>query len=241
MTVLRGEPTLFGLPPVVGARSGPIAVRLIGKDEADGIIRAGHYSASVVWSSNLHFGVYADDTLIGALQFGPAMNPASGEKVVAGSTPETWLELNRMWLADEKPPNTASRAIAGALKVIRNAKPRVEWIQSFADERCGKLGAVYQACSFLYCGEHTARFYEIDGIWIHKSMLDRPAVDSRGWRSGPKVAWAKQNADRAVAHEFVQYRYLKFLRRRARSRLLLPVLPYPKPELFATLYREATA
>lgn len=230
MSVLRAEPTLFGLPPVVGAQSGPISVRIIDKDQADAIIRAGHYSGSVVWSSNVHIGVYNDDHLIGCLQFGPAMNPASGQKVVADSTPETWLELNRMWLSDAKPANTASRAIAGALKVIRNVKPRVEWIQSFADERCGKLGAVYQACSFLYCGEHLARFYEIDGTWIHKSMLDRPAVDKRGWRSGPKVAWAKQNVDRAVAHDFHQYRYIKILRRGVRSRLLLPVLPYPKPE-----------
>lgn len=107
---------------------------------------------------------------------------------------------------DEKPDNTTSRAISLALKVIRNRKPAVEWVQSFADERCRKLGGVYQACSFLYCGEHTATFYELDGEWFHKSMLSRPAVDKRGWRSGPKVAWFKQNQDRAATHTFRQFR-----------------------------------
>ncbi len=62
-------------------------------------------------------------------------------------------------------------------------------------------------------------------------MMDRPSVDKRGWRSGPKVAWAKQNRDRAERHEFRQFRYIKFLDARARRRLLLPVLPYPKEKV----------
>lgn len=224
---------------MVGATSDPVRVRIIEKSWADEIIRAGHYSRSVVWSSNLHLGVFVGDDLIGAMQFGPAMNPASGERIVRGSTPETWLELNRLWFADDKPSNTGSRAISCAIKVIRNTRPRVTWVQSFADERCGKFGGLYQAASFLYCGFHVATFYEIDGSWVHKSMLDRPAVDKRGWRSGPKVAWAKQNKSRAVEHTFRQFRYIKPLASSARRNLLLDVLPYPKPQ--AALMREDTA
>lgn len=229
--LVYGPPTLFGPQEVTGAASGDVRAELIAKDDADEIIRSGHYSHSVVWSSNLHFGIYVCDVLVGAMQFGPAMNPASGARVVAGSSTETWLELNRLWLVDEKPDNTTSRAISCALRVIRHRKPMVEWVQSFADERCGKWGAVYQACSFLYCGEHTATFYELDGEWFHKSMLSRPSVDKRGWRSGPKVAWFKQNQDRAIPRTFRQFRYIKFLNTRAQRRLLLPVLPYPKPRV----------
>lgn len=229
MSLLYGDPNLLGEQPVVGAASGPISVRAIAKTDADRIVRAGHYSGTVVWSSNLHFGVYDSGSLIGALQFGPAMNPASGASVVAGSTTDSWLELNRLWLSDDRPENAASRAISLSLRLIRHMRPAVEWVQSFADERCGKWGGVYQACSFLYCGEHTSRFFDIDGVIVHKSMLDRPAVDNRGWRSGPKVAWAKQNRHRAVPVDYRQFRYVKFLRRGARARLLLPVLPYPKP------------
>lgn len=229
--LIYGSMPLFGQPEVIGARSGVVRVELISKSNADSIIRGGHYSGSVVWSSNLHFGVFVGGGIIGAMQFGPAMNPASGARVVEGSSSETWLELNRLWLMDDKPDNTTSRAISCALRVIRHRKPSVEWVQSFADERCGKLGGVYQACSFLYCGEHTATFYELDGEWFHKSMLSRPSVDKRGWRSGPKVAWFKQNQERAVPHTFRQFRYIKFLRSSARKRLLLPVLPYPKPQV----------
>jgi hypothetical protein len=221
---------LFGEAPIVGSSSGNITVALIDKDHADRIIRAGHYSGTTVWSSNVHLGIFVEDALIGAMQFGPAMNPASGMKIVADSTPDTWLELNRLWLADDKPANAASRAISCALKVIRARKPKVEWIQSFADERCGKYGGVYQACSFLYCGEHTAKFYELDGELFHQSMLSRPSIDVRGWRSGPKVARLKQRSDEATLVEYRQFRYLKFLSAAARRKLLLPVLPYPKPD-----------
>jgi len=228
-TLLVAGTNLLGEPVVDGASSGDISVRTIDKTRADHLIRQGHYSGAVVWSSSLHFGIYHHDLLIGAIQYGPAMNPASGPKVVSGSTTRSWLELNRLWIEDSKPPNTGSRAISCSLRIIRHLRPEVEWVQTFADERCGKHGGIYQACSFLYCGEHSSTFYEIDGVTFHKSMLERPAVDKRGWRSGPRVAWAKQNADRAVPVTYRQFRYVKFLRPSARKRLLLDVLPYPKP------------
>ncbi len=229
MTLIVGDPRLFGAPDVIGSSSGDVLVRIIAKDQADAIIRTGHYSHTTAWASTIHLGIYVAGALVGAMQYGPGMNPGSGGRIVSGSTPETWLELNRLWLTDDRPPNTTSRAIACSLKIVRHRRPRVEWIQSFADERCGKLGGIYQACSFIYCGEHTSTFYEIDGEVIHKSMLDRPAADVRGWSSGPRVAWAKRNRDRAVEVTYQQFRYVKFLRSSARRRLLLPSLPYPKP------------
>ena len=228
--LVHGSPDLFGKRPVEGCSDGDVTVVEIDKDEADRVMRAGHYSRSVVWSSSLHFGVMHLGQLTGVLQFGPAMNPASGGKVVEGTQPGEWLELNRMWLAPGRPENCATRAISYALRLVRLRKPAVQWVQSFADERCGKLGAVYQAASFLYCGFHESTFYEVDGEWFHKSMKGRAAVDKRGWGSGPKIARFKAVEHRAVPHVFRQFRYVRFLDQRARKRLLLPVLPYPKPE-----------
>lgn len=229
MTLLLETANLLGEKMVVGARRGDIEVRIIPKKQCDQIIKAGHYSGTVVWSSNLHLGVYHDDELMGAMQFGPAMNPRSGHNIVEGSVPTSWLELNRLWLAEHKPDNAASQAIACAIQIIKTTRPQIEWVQSFADERCGRLGGVYQACSFDYVGYHESEFFRIDDTWIHKSMLTRAQVDKRGWRQGPRVAWAQANKDRAVPHTFKQYRYIKFLRPGARKRLLLDVLPYPKP------------
>jgi hypothetical protein len=239
VSLLQRRVDLLGNTEIVGAQRGDISVLQIPKKQADALIKAGHYSGTVVWSSNTHLGVYHRDDLIGAMQFGPAMNPRSGHKIVEGSTPATWLELNRLWLRDDKPANTASQAIACAFQIIRNVRPQVEWIQSFADERCSKLGAVYQACSFDYVGYHESKFFKIDDVWIHNSMLTRKQVDKRGWKQGPRVKWAQENAHRAVPYTFKQYRYVKFLQPGARRRLLKPPLPYPKPPHLVTCDMDA--
>jgi hypothetical protein len=228
MGLIFGPPDLFGFCRAIACGDGLVTVRAIAKEVADDLVRHGHYSRSVVWSSSEHFGVYVDEELIGVIQYGPGMNPASGSRVVAGTTPGNWLELNRMWLADVKPPNCASRAIAYSLRLLRHSRPNIEWIQTFADERCGKLGAVYQAASFLYLGCHSSTFYELDGEWYHKSMKGRALVDRRGWRAGPKITYFRAHASRAIPRTFLQYRYIKFFSHDARRRLLLTPQPYPK-------------
>jgi len=233
-----------GMRPEPWVADGELLVKPIPKRVADNIVRNGHYSRSVVWSSSLHFGVFwtgAAGKPIGALQFGPGMNPASGARIVSGTERNGWLELNRTWLADEKPPNCASRAIAFSLRLVHQARPAVRWVQSFADSRCGKMGAVYQAASFLFCGSHDSTFFLLDGEWFHKSLVGRAEFDSRGWWSGPKAARLREGFSRATPHTFTQYRYIKFLDPRARKRLLLPVLPFPKPERSALPVAELPA
>jgi len=219
---------LFGHAPVIGFGNHGLRVEVIAKAEADAIIREHHYSGSAVWSSSVHLGVFAADRLCGALQFGVGMNPASGAKVVEGSDGSDWLEFNRMVLFDA-PEQAASRVVSYAVKYLRRTRPALRWLQSFADERCGKFGGVYQACSWMYLGSHETTFYFLDGEWFHQSLWGRAEVDSRGWGSGPKAARLRAGRGRAVPHVFRQFRYLKPMSRAVGRRVLLPTLPYPKP------------
>jgi hypothetical protein len=228
--MLTTAPDLFGRRDVVGWDTGEVSVVVAEKARVDDLIRRLHYSGSVVWSSSVHLLVYVGGDVVGALQFGPAMNPQSGARIVRGATADSWLELNRMAFVAERPENCGTRAISAAIRCLRHIRPSVEWIQSFADERCQKFGAVYQAASFLYCGEHRSTFYELDGEWFHKSAWNRAPVDKRGWGCGPKLERFNRERDRATRVEFRQFRYIRCLTRRARKNLLLPVLPYPKPD-----------
>lgn len=198
--------------------------RVIKKKSADEYIKSKHYSGSVVWSSSQHFGIFIDDELKGCLQFGVAMNPASGDKICKA---KPWLELNRM--AYELPSTIkGTQVISACLKLLKKRRPDVRWIQSFADERCGKLGGIYQAASFLYLGKHLSTFYKIDDEWFHKSMKGRKKIDKRGWGCGPKISFFLENQDRAVKHEFYQYRYFKALYRGVKNKLVMPTKDYPK-------------
>lgn len=230
MGVIRSPQSgLFGPDVLEGYEDDELRVQIVPKELADALIRRNHYSKATCWASSLHFGVFAQSgALLGALQYGPPMNSGSVGHIVRDSTYRNMVELNRMWLRDEKPANTATRAISFSIRVIRSMRPQVDWVMSFADERCGKLGAVYQAASFLYCGEHDSTFYELDGEWFHKSAIGR-GNDNRGNTPGQKIKRFNANIDRAVPHTFRQFRYIRPLTASARKRLLLPVLPYPKP------------
>ncbi len=214
----NGEPVGYGCPEL---RVETIPVWL-----ARALICRFHYSGRVVNNSYLHLGVYSGRDLVGVLQWGYALNPNSGARVVHGTGNRDYMELNRMWLHDCMPKNSESRAISYAIKVIRMLHPSVQWVQSFADERCGGAGIVYQACSFDFVGWHYSKFYELEGEWYHELCRTRTK------KAGARGRYLQANFDRAVEHKFKQFRYVKFLNKRARKRLntkLFNSQAYPKP------------
>ena len=182
-----------------------------------------HYSQSIVNNSYIHLGVFYRDNFAGVLQFGYALNPACAGKIVEGTVQGEYLELNRMWLADVCPRNSESMAISYAVKYIRRASPSVAWIQSFADERCGRLGVVYQASNFLFLGTPVSPFYFLDGDYYHKILMTARR------KSNVRGKLLRENKNRAIPLEYRQFRYVLFLKQSWRKRLRLKVQPYPKP------------
>jgi hypothetical protein len=191
---------------------------------AKDIIRRFHYSRRVVNNSYLHLGVYIGGEFRGVLSFGYALCPARACKVVAGTVQGQYLELNRMWLSDEAPHSSESRAISYAVKYIRVACPTVAWIQSYADERCGGYGVVYQAANFLYIGCHKTTFYELDGETYHDMLLTAHK------KSGNRGEYLRANLDRAEKRTLRQFWYIFFLKRDWMRRLNFKVQPPPKRE-----------
>lgn len=190
--------------------------------DAKAIITRFHYSKRVVNNSYIHLGVYLEGALEGVLQFGYALCPARAGKVVQGTVQGEYLELNRMWLSESAPRNSESKAISYAIKYIKRACPTVAWIQSFADERCGGLGVVYQAANFVYIGSHITTFYELGGEVYHKMLLTAHK------KCGARGRYLKDNIDRAEKKSFKQFRYVFFIKRNWMKRLNMKVLPYPK-------------
>ncbi|EOO0544419.1 protein mom, partial [Escherichia coli] len=60
-------------------------------------------------------------------------------------------------------------------------------------------------------------------------------------RGGQRGEHLRANIDRASVHKFRQFRYIRFLNKRARKRLntkLFKVQPYPKPQTVKTGLKE---
>ncbi|WP_221931100.1 hypothetical protein [Telmatospirillum sp. J64-1] len=195
----------------------------IPRAQAVEIILAHHYSRRIVNNSYIHLGVFLEGELMGVLQFGYALNPAAASKVVANTGNTEYLELNRMWLDDRAPRNSESRAISYALKFIKRACPSVRWVQSYADERCGRWGVVYQAANFLFLGSHWTPFYELDGETYHKLLL---TAHKKGGQRGEHL---RQNLHRATKRRLRQFRYIFFLKPAYKRDLRMRPRPYPKP------------
>lgn len=217
--------SLLGRREAIGFGEAEFNVRTIDRDLANRIIIANHYSRRIYRASTLHLGVFIGGELVGVLQYGFAMNPASADSVVAGTGLREYLELNRMWLDDRAPRNSESRALAFSIRLIRRVRPEVKWIQSFADERCGLFGTVYQAAGFSYHGEHRGIFWELDGEFYHNSL----ATNGKTAKT-PRAAHLRANLDRATRLELRQFRYLRFLKPRFAKGCRHPVRPFPKPD-----------
>ena len=80
-----GQMTLFGQAEVVAFGDDSFRIEVVPRDIANRIIKANHYSGKVFGLSSEHHGVYIDGALVGILQWGPGMNPASGGGVVEGT------------------------------------------------------------------------------------------------------------------------------------------------------------
>ena len=217
--IYDNQMTLFGERDVIGFGSENFYIKEIDRNLANEIIIKNHYSHKVYNATYIHLGVFLEKDLLGVLQYGYAMNPASQSSVVKDTGIKEYLELNRMWLDDILPRNSESKAISYSIKYIkRKFKNKIKWIQSFADERCGKFGVVYQACSFKYFGEHKSDFWEYKNEIYHNIQM---TVAKGTKRYNEKVRELQENKDKAKKMELRQFRYIFFIDKRYEEKVLL--------------------
>ena len=217
--------SLYGEREMIGFGDSHFQVKEISRDIANTTIKKNHYSGKVYNATYIHLGIFIEGKFLGVLQYGYAMNPASGGSVVTGTGLDQYLELNRMWLSDEAKRNSESMAISYSIKFIRGKYPKVKWVQSFADERCGGFGIVYQACSFDYFGEHTSDFWELDGVVYHNIQM---TVSKGSKRYKGEAVKLQENKQRATKMTLRQFRYIKFIDQRWKSKWTLKQCEYPK-------------
>ena len=216
------QSSLWGDRELLGFGSEDFYIKEIDRKLANKIIVENHYSKKFYNATYIHLGLFVNEEIQGVLQYGYAMNPASCGSVVEGTQKNEYLELNRMWIADNVGKYPESRAISYSLKYIRRKYPKIKWIQSFADERCGGFGIVYQACSFGYYGEHKSVFWEYDNQVYHNSLMTRNPKLSKS------AKFLQENKDKAQSFNLRQFRYIKFLDQREKKKCLLKEQPYPK-------------
>ena len=200
-----------------------IHVGAISRSDAERIVKRFHYSGKTVNNSQLHFGVWMDGRLLGAMQYGPSLDKRKVQPLVAGTLWNEFIELNRMAFSDELPRNSESRALAISFKIIKKHYPHIGWVVSYSDAtQCGD-GAIYRASGFVLTG-----IKKNSEIWVAPNGKVINAISCRKERSLKSgAASMKQYRERGfVPLEGFQIRYVKFLNKKLREKLTVPELPF---------------
>lgn len=204
-----------------------IVVKPIKASAANSLVKRLHYSKKVVPNSQLHFGVYLNGKLEGAMSFGPPINKKGTINIVKNTKWNGMIELNRMAFSDVLPRNSESRAMSVAFRLLKKHYPHIEWVVSFSDgTQCGD-GAIYRAAGFVLTDireSNALRKNPKTGEVVHVIQAHHMMI-SKEWRK-----WE--------ATKGYQLRYVYFLNAEARKRLAVPILPFDKiDEMGAGMYK----
>jgi hypothetical protein len=121
------------------------------KAKVDTFIRK-HYLQS--WPSGVKkiFLIVRNGKSVGTIIYGLPFPTASKFLEPEVNHDEIW-ELKRLYIKDMKDDkNLESYVIAKSLKLIKTENPEVKVVISFADEKAGHQGKIYQATNMLYLG-----------------------------------------------------------------------------------------
>ena len=198
-----------------------ILLRPIPAAQANELVKRVHYSGKVVQNSQIHIGVFYDGRLEGAMQFGPSLDKRKIQGLVSGTAWHEFIELNRMAFSEALPRNSESRAIAIAMRLLKQYAPQIKWVISFADgTQCGD-GTIYRASGFV-----------LTGIRENQTLCKLPdgrIVSGITFKKGEHILKNKGKAAVPSGTTYLpgfQLRYIYFINPAARSRLTVPVLPF---------------
>jgi hypothetical protein len=204
-----------------------IIIKPISAKDANAIVKRMHYSGKVVPNSQLHFGVFLNGRLEGAMQFGPSMRKDLIRPLVDGTGWNGFIELNRMAFSDRLPRNSESRAMSVAFRLMRKHCPHIEWVVSFADgTQCGD-GTIYRAAGFV-----------LTGIKQNSQMAINPETGKVMHKIAAYHQGSEYEHSKWEKLKGFQLRYIYFINPKAKDRLTVPILPFRKiDEMGAGMYK----
>ena len=196
-----------------------------------------HYAGRWTGSTDV-FGIYyetgehsffdeVEKKLIGVILYGYTVARNGVKSISETLENREVLELKRLWVEDGYGSNIESYVIAQSLKQIKNEKPEVKVIISYADPCENHTGIIYKATNWKYQGTKVS----------HSGNMYQYSFDGEKWLS-PRALQAKIGVcglkDVLKVYPDIQYklierkhRYLYFLCNRGEKKRLIKQLKHP--------------
>lgn len=125
-------------------------------------IKENHYSHGCHNGASPCFGLYDNDSLIGALMFATPCSERVRSSVFGIEYKQNVTELHRLHIKDCTPKNTESWFISRCLKQLKQIKPLIWSVITFADQTEGHEGTIYKATNAYRLGNSPPMTFYID-------------------------------------------------------------------------------
>ena len=196
-----------------------------------------HYAGRWTGSTDI-FGIYYESgehsffdemekKLIGVIVYGYTVARNGVKSISETLENKEVLELKRLWVEDGYGSNIESYVIAQSLKRIKNDKPEVKVIISYADPCENHTGIIYKATNWKYQGtkvSHAGNMYQYsfgNGKWLSPRAL-QAKIGVCGLKDVLKVY-------PDIQYKLIEqkHRYLYFVCNRREKKKLIKQLKHP--------------
>lgn len=206
-------------------------VDLINSTKANKMTELYHYSGVGFKKAKLNQGIYrkSDNLLVGVLQWGVSAQEGVrlDRYVKEPITKEEYFELNRFCMADSEGKNAESQAISLGIKWIKQNRPDIRLLVSYAGRKEGNYGYIYQATNWEYLG-----YFISDGFWLLDGQERHSLTVWSKYRKYGDQSKPFREAICDMYHDVRQTWTKQFIYIQRLDKKLTcasPVLPYPKP------------
>lgn len=178
----------------------------------------------------VHYGFFKNGILVSCASLGYLPSPKIPMTVWNKGCNGNTLELRRLSSIDTE-KNAESKFISRCLRALRKDYPKIKIIFSYADEKAGHLGIIYQASNFKYVGIRSGKteylFDTLTKKWLHSRTVGR-------WKKTNPKRYAfvskEKRQDSFKKHLYVWVNASKMEKDRIFSEIRHLFKPYPKRE-----------
>ncbi|PLR99512.1 Mom family adenine methylcarbamoylation protein [Bacillus sp. T33-2] len=150
-------------------------------------IKNNHYSHGCHNGASPCFGLYDGQNLIGVLMFATPCSEMVRSSIFGEEYKQSVIELHRLHILDGTPKNTESWFISRCLKLLKEIRPHIWAVLTFADQTEGHNGTIYKATNALRLGASTKRTFYLDetGRLRHPRQsgknISKQEAEKMGW------------------------------------------------------------
>ena len=163
-------------------------IKELHKVKAADFIMSRHYSPVMPRLTKHYCGYYVDNVLQGVITFGWGTRPKHTiQKLFPELDTKDYFEIGKMCMDDSMGKNSETQMLSSALRWLKNNKPDLKYLFTWADGLVGKAGYVYQAFNFLYGGYiWTETYVTKKGEKVHPRTIQSQLPNTKNYKYGSR-------------------------------------------------------